>query len=75
MTGEVSLDGKITEIGGLENKILGSLKSGVTSIIYPKENEKDFESFLKKHEKEELVKKASFFAVETIEKVFELILE
>jgi ATP-dependent Lon protease len=75
MTGEVSLDGKITKIGGLENKIIGSLKSGVTSIIYPIENEKDFQTFFKKHEEQEIVKNASFYPVETIQKVFELIFE
>jgi ATP-dependent Lon protease len=75
MTGEVSLDGNITEIGGLEHKILGSLKSLVTSFIFPKENEKDFHQFMKKYKDDELVKKSSFYPVETIQEVFELIFE
>ena len=75
MTGEVSLDGKITEIGGLEYKILGSLKSLVTSFIFPQENEKDFDDFMKKYKDDELVKKAKFYPVSTIQQVFDLIFE
>ena len=75
MTGEVSLDGRITEIGGLEYKILGSIKSLVTSFLFPKENQTDFEDFIKKYKDDELVKKSNFYPVSTIQEVFELILE
>lgn len=75
MTGEVSLDGRITEIGGLEHKILGSLKSLVTSFVFPKENQKDYDEFIKKYKEDELVKKSNFYPVSTIEEVFELIFE
>jgi ATP-dependent Lon protease len=75
MTGEVSLDGNIKEIGGLEYKILGSLKSLVTSFIFPKENEKDYDEFIKKYQNNEIVKKAKYYPVSTIQEVFELIFE
>jgi ATP-dependent Lon protease len=75
MTGEISLDGRITEIGGLEYKILGSLKSLVTSFIFPKENEKDFDDFMKKYKDDDLVKKANFYKVSTLQEVFDLIFE
>jgi ATP-dependent Lon protease len=75
MTGEVSLDGHISEIGGLEYKILGSLKSCVTSFIFPKENEKDFQEFMKKYNKEEKMKDIQFYPVSSIEEVFDLIFE
>jgi ATP-dependent Lon protease len=75
MTGEVSLDGNITEIGGLEHKILGSLKSLVTSFIFPKENEKDFKDFMKKYKNDELIKNAHFYPVSTLQEVFDLIFE
>jgi ATP-dependent Lon protease len=75
MTGEVSLDGIITEIGGLEHKILGSLKSLVTSFIFPKENSKDFEDFMKKYGEEEKMKNIQFYSVSTIQEVLDLILE
>lgn len=42
-TGELSLNNKITAIGGLESKILGAIRSGVKTILYPKENERDLE--------------------------------
>jgi ATP-dependent Lon protease len=41
MTGEISLDGTILPIGGLEYKILGGIKAGVKTFFYPKENERD----------------------------------
>ena len=41
MTGEISLDGNILPIGGLEYKILGGIKAGVQTFFYPKENERD----------------------------------
>ena len=41
ITGEINLQGEVTAIGGLENKLEGSKKAGVTLALYPKENEKD----------------------------------
>jgi ATP-dependent Lon protease len=74
MTGEVSLDGKITEIGGLEYKILGSIKNGVREIIYPSENNRDFEKFYCKYKDKEILKNITFHSVNTIQEVFDLIL-
>ena len=75
MTGEISLDGYITEIGGLDLKFLGGIKAGVTEFIYPEENEKDYISFIKKYEKTELIKNIIFHKVTHIKEVFELIFE
>jgi ATP-dependent Lon protease len=74
MTGEVSLDGKITEIGGLEYKILGSIKNGVKEIIYPGENKVDFEKFYDKYNDKEILKNIRFHQVDTIQQVFDIIL-
>ncbi len=41
MTGEVSIRGKVTAIGGLSEKSMGALRAGVTTIIIPKDNERD----------------------------------
>jgi endopeptidase La len=41
MTGEINLQGRITAIGGLEEKLEGARKSGCTLALVPKENEKD----------------------------------
>jgi ATP-dependent Lon protease len=73
ITGEITLDGKVTEIGGLDLKFLGGIKAGVTQFIYPKENQKDYDSFMEKYKEDELTKGIEFYAVETIEEVFELV--
>jgi hypothetical protein len=42
LTGELSLTGDITAIGGLEHKIVGGVRAGVKKFFYPRENEEDF---------------------------------
>jgi len=75
ITGEITLDGKVTEIGGLELKFLGGIKAGVTEFLFPKENIKDYDSFIVSHKNDELTKGIKFNAVENIEEVFELVFE
>jgi ATP-dependent Lon protease len=41
ITGEINLQGKVTAIGGLEEKMEGAKKAGVKLVLYPKENNKD----------------------------------
>lgn len=43
MTGEVTLRGNALPIGGLREKSLAALRSGIKTIIVPKENEKSVE--------------------------------
>ena len=75
ITGEITLDGNVTEIGGLDLKFLGGIKAGVTHFIYPKENQKDFVSFIEKYKDDELIKGINFNSVETIYQVFDLVFE
>ncbi|XP_068176102.1 lon protease homolog, mitochondrial [Antennarius striatus] len=42
MTGEVSLTGKILPVGGIKEKTIAARRAGVTCIILPAENKKDF---------------------------------
>uniref|UniRef100_A0A2K6NRN6 Lon protease homolog, mitochondrial n=1 Tax=Rhinopithecus roxellana TaxID=61622 RepID=A0A2K6NRN6_RHIRO len=42
MTGEVSLTGKILPVGGIKEKTIAAKRAGVTCIVLPAENKKDF---------------------------------
>ena len=41
MTGEISLRGKVMEIGGLKEKLLAAKKAGIKLVLIPKDNESD----------------------------------
>jgi ATP-dependent Lon protease len=43
MTGEITLRGRVLPIGGLKEKSLAALRSGINNIIIPEKNEKDLE--------------------------------
>jgi len=75
ITGEISLDGQITEIGGLDLKILGGIKAGAKMFIFPKENSSDFDGFIEKYKNSEVISGIEFFSVSRIEEVFEIVFE
>jgi ATP-dependent Lon protease len=70
MTGEIQLQGKITEIGGLEQKILGGIKAGVDTFFYPSANDREFEKFMQKYRENPSIDGIKFIAVSEIEEVF-----
>ena len=75
ITGEICLNGNVTEIGGLDIKILGAIKAGVKEIIFPKENMKDYDNFMEKYKDTPLLEGIKFHQVSRIEEVFELVFE
>ncbi len=57
MTGEITLRGKVLAIGGLREKTMAAYKSGVKTVIIPKENEADLSEI------DEIVKNSLNFVV------------
>lgn len=43
MTGEITLRGRVLPIGGLKEKLLAALRSGIKTVLIPNQNEKDLE--------------------------------
>ena len=75
ITGEICLQGRITAIGGLDLKILGGIRAGVKTFIYPEENKKDFDKFMEKYGEKKEIKDTSFISVSKIEEVIPLIFD
>ncbi|MBQ1674782.1 MAG: endopeptidase La [Oscillospiraceae bacterium] len=65
MTGEVTLRGRVLPIGGLKEKTMAALRNGISTVIIPRENEKDLEEI------DQTVRKALHFVpVDTVDAVF-----
>ena len=43
MTGEISLRGRVLAIGGLKEKTMAAYSAGISTVLIPKDNEKDLE--------------------------------
>ena len=75
ITGEINLQGQVTAIGGLESKILGGIRGGVTTFLFPKSNARDFKEFMEKYESKSIISNITFIEIshiqETIKYVFE----
>lgn len=41
MTGEITLRGRVSAIGGLKEKLLAALRGGIRTVLIPDENRKD----------------------------------
>ena len=75
ITGEINLQGKVTQIGGLDLKIIGGINAGVKNFIYPEENQLDFDKFFEKYKDKSIVEGVNFYPVDNIHQVFHLIFE
>jgi len=71
ITGEIDLRGNITAIGGLEMKILGGIRAGVKTFIFPEANARDYTKFLEKYES--ITVGLEFIQVSHIDQVFSVV--
>ena len=75
MTGEISLNGNIIAIGGLDLKIYGSIKAGIKTIIYPEDNHKDYLKFMEKYGNNDIIKGISFHKITHINEATDFVFE
>jgi len=70
MTGEVTLRGKVMEIGGLKEKSFAAHRAGIKTIVVPFENKKDMENI-----SSEVKKDLKFVFAKTMSDVFKIALK
>lgn len=77
MTGEIDLRGKITAIGGLENKLIGGIAAGVKTFLFPRANVHDYDAFLEKYRNNDilLISGIQYIPVDTISEVLEIMFQ
>jgi ATP-dependent Lon protease len=70
MTGEITLRGEVLAIGGLKEKLLAAHRGGITTVIIPKDNEKDLVEI-----PENIKQNLTIKAVRWIDEVLEIALQ
>ena len=70
MTGEITLRGEVTAIGGLKEKLLAALRGGIRTVLIPEENAKDLQEI-----PENVKNGLEIVPVRWIDKVLEVALE
>ena len=73
LTGEISLTGRVSAIGGLGNKVVGGIRAGVSRFIYPEDNKRDIIKFKKRYEDKLDLTGISFHSVSCIEDILEAV--
>jgi ATP-dependent Lon protease len=73
ITGEINLQGNITAIGGLDIKIMGGIRAGVKTFMYPKDNQQDFDDCYAKHKDFFEDRGIKFHCVSQIQDVFQYV--
>ena len=73
ITGEINLQGKVTQIGGLDLKILGGIRAGVKTFLFPKSNKEDYDKLYDKQTDKTIFEGISFIPVDNIQDVLKLV--
>jgi ATP-dependent Lon protease len=71
MTGELTLRGKVLPIGGVKEKVLAAHRAGITTILLPRQNERELEEDVPAELRESL----NIIYVDTAEEVLQYALE
>jgi len=71
----MTMDGDVTEIGGLDLKFLGGIAAGIKEFVYPHENQKDYNKFMEKYKDSKLIQDILFHPVNNIHEVLEFIFD
>src|SRR5438309_3028408 len=69
LTGEMTLRGKVLEIGGVKEKVMAAYRAGLRQVILPKANEKDLRGI-----PDEVVNSMTFTFVSTMDEIIHLAL-
>ncbi len=70
MTGEITLRGRVLPVGGVRDKALAAMRSGITTVILPRKNLDDLREIPK-----ELKRRVKFIPVETMDEVIDVALD
>jgi len=70
MTGEITLRGEVTAIGGLKEKLLAALRGGIKTVLIPEDNVKDLQDI-----PENVKNGLEIVPVKWLDKVLEVALE
>lgn len=71
MTGEITLRGKILPVGGIKEKIIAAHRYGITNVLIPSENEKEFKEDIPGEIKETM----NVQFVDTMDELLDIVLE
>ena len=73
ITGEINLQGNVCQIGGLDVKIHGGIKAGITTFLFPKSNKKDYLNFTEKFKNKTILNNTSVYDIENIKEILTFI--
>jgi ATP-dependent Lon protease len=69
MTGEITLRGKVTPVGGIKEKVIAALSAGIKNVVLPEKNRKDLEDI-----PDDVRKKLKFTFVENVDQALNFLL-